>query len=122
MVIATLKSYPFVELIGIGGTITTFSAMIQNLEVYDTERVHNSKLMLCEIEEKVKLLASKNFRGTYDDKRITAETSGYYRAFGGIILETVMKILNKEEITVSEYDNLKAFCIKTDIKIRFLKK
>ncbi len=105
LVIATLKSYPFVELIGIGGTITTFSAMIQNLEVYDTERVHNSKLMLCEIEEKVKLLASKTLEERMMINGLQPKRADIIVA-GGIILETVMKILNKEEITVSEYDNL----------------
>ena len=93
------------KLVGIGGTITSLSAMNQELEVYSMEKIHNSKITLSEIElilqklKKMTLNDKKSLKGL-QPKRADIITAGVE------ILHTIMKNLEIEEITVSEYDNL----------------
>ena len=93
------------NLVGIGGTITSLSAMNQELEVYSMERIHNSKISLSEIElilqnlKKMTLNDKKSLKGL-QPKRADIIIAGVE------ILHTIMKNLEIKEITVSEYDNL----------------
>ena len=93
------------KIVGIGGTITSLSAINQELEVYSMEKIHNSKITLSEIElilqklKKMTLNDKKSLKGL-QPKRADIITAGVE------ILHTIMKNLEIEEITVSEYDNL----------------
>ncbi|MGX9758534.1 Ppx/GppA phosphatase family protein [Clostridioides difficile] len=100
-----IKEKRLKTLIGIGGTITSLSAMNQELEVYSMEKIHNSKICKKEIEEilqkliKMTLSDKKNLKGL-QEKRADIITAGVK------ILNIIMEKLEIEEITVSEYDNL----------------
>lgn len=93
------------KLVGIGGTITSLSAMNQELEVYSMEKIHNSRITLKQIEfilqnlKKMTLSDKKTLKGL-QPKRADIITAGVE------ILHTIMKNLEIDEITVSEYDNL----------------
>lgn len=100
-----IKEKGLKTLIGIGGTITSLSAMNQELEIYSMEKIHNSKICKKEIEEilqkliKMTLSDKKNLKGL-QEKRADIITAGVK------ILNIIMEKLEIEEITVSEYDNL----------------
>ncbi|MDR0880509.1 MAG: Ppx/GppA family phosphatase [Clostridioides sp.] len=100
-----VKSMGIKKLIGIGGTITSLSAMNQKLEVYSMEKVHNSKICKKDVElilqnlKKMSVGDKKALPGL-QEKRADIITAGVE------ILNITMKKLGFEEITVSEYDNL----------------
>ena len=100
-----IKNDKVKKLVGIGGTITSLSAMNQELEVYSMEKIHNSRITLKQIEfilqnlKKMTLSDKKTLKGL-QPKRADIITAGVE------ILHTIMKNLEIDEITVSEYDNL----------------
>lgn len=93
------------KVVGIGGTITSLSAINQELEVYSMEKIHNSKISLSELElilqnlKKMTLNDKKSLKGL-QPKRADIITAGVE------ILYTIMKNIEINEIIVSEYDNL----------------
>lgn len=93
------------KLVGIGGTITSLSAIKQKLEVYSMEKIHNSKVSIKEVEnilqnlKKMTLTDKKNLKGL-QPKRADIITAGVK------ILNIIMEKLEIENIVVSEYDNL----------------
>ncbi|MDO4793828.1 MAG: Ppx/GppA phosphatase family protein [Filifactor alocis] len=100
-----IKRYPLEEVVGIGGTITTFSAMLQGLRVYNSDKVHHSHLAFEQVEELLELLATKTL-----EERMMVDGLQPKRAdiiiAGGMILKTVMQEFNIDKIVVSEHDNL----------------
>ena len=93
------------KIVGIGGTITSLSAINQEMESYSMEKIHNSKITLSEIElilqnlKKMTLNDKKTLKGL-QPKRADIITAGVE------ILYTIMKNIEIDEIIVSEYDNL----------------
>ncbi|MGL5329961.1 MAG: Ppx/GppA phosphatase family protein [Peptostreptococcaceae bacterium] len=107
-----LKNKSIHKLVGIGGTITSLSAMNQELEVYSMEKIHNSKLDVSDIKnilqnlKKMTLNDKKALKGL-QSKRADIITAGVK------ILDIIMKKLELSEIVVSEYDNLEGLiCLK----------
>lgn len=93
------------RLVGIGGTITSLSAMNQKLEVYSMDKIHNSKLCIKDIDNilqnlKIMTLDDKKALAGLQKKRADIITAGVG------ILDIIMKKLEIDEITVSEFDNL----------------
>ena len=101
----TIKPMKINKLVGIGGTITSLSAMNQELEVYSMEKVHNSVVTKKDLEKilqnlkKMTLNDKKMLKGL-QPKRADIITSGVK------ILHIIMEKLEFEEIMISEYDNL----------------
>ncbi len=91
--------------VGIGGTITSVSAINQKLEQYSMEKIHGSKICKKDLDyilqklKKMTLIDKKNLKGL-QPKRADIITAGV------AILNLIMKKLEKETIIVSEYDNL----------------
>lgn len=111
--ISILKSKDINKLVGIGGTITSLSAMNQELEVYSMEKIHNSIVNVNDIEnilqklKKMTLNDKKTLKGL-QSKRADIITAGVE------ILHIIMKKLELSEIMVSEYDNLEGLiCLKS---------
>ena len=100
-----IKEKTIDNLVGIGGTITSLSAINQELEVYSIEKVHNSKMEKKQIEKilqnlkKMTLSDKKTLKGL-QPKRADIITAGVE------ILNIIMKNLELQDIVVSEYDNL----------------
>ena len=93
------------KLVGIGGTITSLSAMNQQLEVYSMEKIHNSVVTKKDLEKilqnlKIMTLNDKKTLKGLQPKRADIITAGVE------ILNIVMEKLEFEEIMISEYDNL----------------
>ena len=100
-----IKARNIKKLVGIGGTVTSVSAINQKLEVYSMEKVHNSKIFKKEVDEILQML--KNM--TLEDKKrlngLQPKRADIITA-GVVILDMIMEKLELNEIIVSEYDNL----------------
>ena len=100
-----LKKENINSIVGIGGTITSVSAINQKLEKYSMEKIHESEIYIKDLDnilqnlKKMTLNDKKNLKGL-QPKRADIITAGV------AILNLIMKSLEKEKIIVSEYDNL----------------
>lgn len=100
-----IKDMKITRLVGIGGAITSLSAMNQKLEVYSMEKIHNSKVCKKDIDKilqnlKKMTLSDKKIIKGLQPKRADIITAGVK------ILHIVMEKLEIDEIMISEYDNL----------------
>ena len=106
-----LKSKNIKQVVGIGGTITSISAMNQELEVYSMEKIQNSVIYQKDIDNilqkliKMTLSDKKQLKGL-QPKRADIIMSGV------IILDMIVKSLEIDKILVSEYDNLEGLICK----------
>ena len=104
------------KLVGIGGAITSLSAMNQQLEVYSMEKVHNSVVTKKDLEKilqnlkKMTLSDKKTIKGL-QPKRADIITAGVK------ILHIVMEKLEIEKIMISEYDNLEGLICQNSKKM-----
>ncbi len=96
------------QLIGIGGTITTLSSVENSMQNYDRKLIHGSKL---NIETIHKIL--ENLMTMTNDERKDVIGLDAMRAdiiiSGIIILLKIMEEIKKDEIIVSDYDNLEGY-------------
>lgn len=100
-----LKHAQIDRIIGIGGTVTTIVAVTKGLEVYDPREVHNFDLLHEQIQDvlhqfKGKNLAERRKMPGLQPKRADVITAG------AIILDRILTLLDRDEIRISEYDNL----------------
>ena len=103
--IEILKTYDIGKVIGIGGTATSISSMIQKMEIYCSDKVHNSKIYYDEIIDVYKNLKTM----TLEEKKkiVGLQAKRADVIFAGVcIMKKIMSMLGIECVTVSEYDNL----------------
>ena len=98
-------------LVGIGGTITTLSAIISKLDEYDRKKVHGSVITKDEIEQIYQELirmtnAQRKSVIGLDEKRADVIVSGI------VILLSIMHLTMRDTVIVSDYDNLEGFYFK----------
>ena len=111
-----IKGMHVSKLVGIGGAITSLSAMNQQLEVYSMEKVHNSVFTKKDLEKilqnlkKMTLSDKKTIKGL-QPKRADIITAGVK------ILHIVMEKLEIEKIMISEYDNLEGLICQNSKKM-----
>lgn len=111
-----IKGMHVSKLVGIGGAITSLSAMNQQLEVYSMEKVHNSMVTKKDLEKilqnlkKMTLSDKKTIKGL-QPKRADIITAGVK------ILHIVMEKLEIEKIMISEYDNLEGLICQNSKKM-----
>ena len=111
-----IKGMHVSKLVGIGGAITSLSAMNQQLEVYSMEKVHNSVVTKKDLEKilqnlkKMTLNDKKTIKGL-QPKRADIITAGVK------ILHIVMEKLEIEKIMISEYDNLEGLICQNSKKM-----
>lgn len=91
--------------IGIGGTITTASSINQNMQVYDTNKIHNSIIKKNDVKY---ILESLKLMKTNERKKVIGlEPSRADIILAGLnIFYNIMNSFNIDKVTVSEYDNL----------------
>lgn len=104
-IIEFLEAYPITQLIGIGGTITTYSAIVQNMKTYDMNKIHNSTIKREQVSHLVDFMAEQTLEERKTVSGLQPKRADIIVA-GGVILETILKKLHRDSITVSEYDNL----------------
>ena len=111
-----IKGMHVSKLVGIGGAITSLSAMNQQLEVYSMEKVHNTVVTKKDLEKilqnlkKMTLSDKKTIKGL-QPKRADIITAGVK------ILHIVMEKLEIEKIMISEYDNLEGLICQNSKKM-----
>lgn len=105
------------KVIAISGTATTVVAMLDNLEPYDSSKVHNRVInrkeifKLYNIIKKLSLEERKEYKGLQPSRADIIVGAMYELMF-------IMDMMNVYEITVSESDNLEGFLkLKLDGKI-----
>ncbi len=100
--------YKFDEVIGIGGTATTFGAIELEMDIYDRHRIHNHVVALESIRQinhrfqTIDVEARKKIPGLAP-KRADIITAG------GLILEEIIEQTGKGGFRVSDFDNLEGF-------------
>lgn len=100
-----------ITVVGVGGTLTTLSAMVQELKVYDTEKIHG----YCLDKANVDRLLSKLLSSTINEKRklrgLSPERADIVTA-GVLIAQTIMQDLNISQVVVSETDIMEGYLLK----------
>lgn len=91
--------------IGIGGTITTLSAIKQNMKEYDRKKIHHSKLFIEDVRDLLKRLKTLNLEQRKKVWGLQPSRADIIIA-GIVILEEIMETLKIRELMVSERDNL----------------
>lgn len=103
--LSIIKQKNVKKLVGIGGTITSLSAINQKLEIYSMQKIHNSKLSQKEVEKILQNLINMTLSDKKQLKGLQPKRADIITA-GVEILNIIMKELRINEIIVSEYDNL----------------
>ncbi len=107
-IIEDLKEFRIDEVVGIGGTATNLASVAQQLEIYDSSKVHNYELSLEEINSMI-----YRFKSTDNNKRKKIKGLQPKRAdiilAGSSILYEILAKLNTKSIRISEYDNLEGY-------------
>lgn len=90
---------------GIGGTITSMSAINQKLEVYSMEKVHQSVITAEDADDISEMLRHSTEEDRKSMKGLQPKRADIITA-GAVILDTIIKSLDIDRVVVSEYDNL----------------
>ncbi|MDD7183614.1 Ppx/GppA phosphatase family protein [Peptostreptococcus porci] len=98
------------KLIGIGGTITSVSAINQKLENYSMEKIHLSEVTIDDIKSQVQEIRSMTSDDRENIKGLQKKRSKIILA-GEYILMEIMDSLQKNKIIVSEFDNLEGYIL-----------
>lgn len=93
------------KIVGIAGTITTLSAMKQQMEYYDWRKIHQSTLSFKEIAGILQQLIPLNIEERKKIKGLQPKRADIIIA-GIVILKCIMEVFAIESIMVSESDNL----------------
>ncbi len=99
------------RIIAIGGTATTTAAIFHEMEVYNREKVHNTKLDKVFINKLFEKLKSMSIKERYEIKGLEKERADIIPA-GLYIIKFLMDRLKKGSIWVSENDNLEGAIIR----------
>ncbi len=106
--IKAVKEIKFEEIIGIGGTATTFGAIDLEMETYDRDVIHNHMISTVRIAE-----INKRFQQCTFKERVTISGLEPKRAdiitAGGLILQEIMSGLEMSAMKVSDFDNLEGY-------------
>lgn len=101
-------------LVGVAGTATTQISVQKKMEIYDSSKVHMSKISLDELRKNLQLFLSHNGE---ERKNITGleEKRADVIIAGTIILITIMEELKVDNLIVSESDNLNGAMISKEL-------
>lgn len=104
-IIEYLRECEISTVCGIGGTITSMSAINQKLEVYSMEKVHQSVITAEDADDISEMLRHSTEEDRKSMKGLQPKRADIITA-GAVILDTIIKSLDIDRVVVSEYDNL----------------
>jgi len=99
------------KVVGIGGTITSVAAMLQEMEPYDMEKIHGSVIRYSEISQLLGSLKNMRLSEKRMIKGLQPQRADIITAGVGI-LEIILRMICFDRMAVSEYDNLEGLIAK----------
>jgi exopolyphosphatase/guanosine-5'-triphosphate,3'-diphosphate pyrophosphatase len=105
------KINSFKNVIGIGGTITTLSAIKMQMNEYDSNLIQGSKFNKNELDKMISYLINLNINEKHNVDGLQPGRADIIVA-GSIILERLFEKFNFTEIIVSDFDNLEGIIFK----------
>lgn len=96
---------------GIGGTITTVSAMLQQLTVYDPQKIQGSRILRRDAEALLQRIADMSIAERKNLPGLQPQRADII-PYGMAVLIAAMRVLELEEITVSDADNLEGYAVR----------
>ena len=109
-----IEMTPFINVVAIGGTISTMAAMKNQLEKYDPNVVNGSVLTLSDIEN----MYDKISKMTMEERRHVKglpEKRADIIAPGILMYSLILKYLGADKLTVSEGDGAEGYLIKLGV-------
>lgn len=100
-----IREYDVKMVIGIGGTITTAGSMALEMDIYNRKRIHNHYVPLETVYQLNKNLLSQTVEERQHHKGLQPKRADIIPC-GFMILQMILLALEKDGITISEYDNL----------------
>ena len=111
-----VKENSEIILFGIGGTITSISAINQKLEIYSMEKVHKSIVNIKEINKQIEEISSMNLSERKNIKGLQPKRAEIILS-GELILKSIMDNLSLDRIQISEFDNLEGIILEDVSKL-----
>jgi exopolyphosphatase/guanosine-5'-triphosphate,3'-diphosphate pyrophosphatase len=100
--LASLPNFPHPELIvGIGGTVTSISAIVQKLQVYSAQKVQASTITSRQVTELIAQLACKNFQERQSIIGLSAKRADIILG-GVLIINSILDKFQKNDILVCD--------------------
>ena len=99
-----------IKIIGIGGTITSVSAINQKLEVYSMEKIHSSHVTKEELDSQIRDIRKMNLEERRLIKGLQPKRAEIILS-GELILKSIIDNLSAGSIEISEYDNLEGIIL-----------
>jgi exopolyphosphatase/guanosine-5'-triphosphate,3'-diphosphate pyrophosphatase len=100
--LASLPNFPHPELIvGIGGTVTTISAIVQKLQVYSAQKVQASTIASRQVTELIAQLACKNFQERQSIIGLSVKRADIILG-GVLIINSILDKFEKNDILVCD--------------------
>lgn len=93
------------QMIGVAGTATTQISVREKMESYDRTKVHLSTLKKKDIQKNVELFLSKTLEERQKIIGLESKRANVIIA-GSIVLLEILEYFQREELTISEFDNL----------------
>jgi exopolyphosphatase/guanosine-5'-triphosphate,3'-diphosphate pyrophosphatase len=92
-------------LVGVGGTVTTVTAVAQRLSPYDPARVHGYRLTRRDVDAVTRILLSQPLAGRRELPGLQPDRADILPA-GALVLQHVLSVTGQEALVVSEADLL----------------
>lgn len=110
-------NYEMERIVGLGGTVTAFSSIVQGLKQYSPEKIHGSSISLSQI----RYINSKLQKMTIAERQAMIgleQRRADIIVCGGLILEKSLEAFGADSIRVSDYDNLEGYLLKKLTELR----
>jgi exopolyphosphatase/guanosine-5'-triphosphate,3'-diphosphate pyrophosphatase len=106
------KRYSFHKVIGIGGTITTLSAINLKMDSYNPEKIQGSYLTVKTLENMINDFNTKTYEERKEIVGLSSKRADIIIA-GSLILQRLMVKFDFDKIFISDYDNLEGIIFKS---------
>lgn len=103
--IEKLQTYDIKQVIGIGGTISTAGSMVLEMDIYNRKRIHNYYVLLENVYQLNRKLLTQTVKERQEHIGLQPKRADIIPC-GFMILQLLLLSLERDGISISEYDNL----------------